>query len=322
MQVDILLEWEEKYIFTSLYILIGENMDNTSKGIISIIITYTVWGLQPLYWKMLSHIDIELVMAARIIWSFVLCGTALMVRNARSPCKGAIDRKEGITLFIAAFMLGGNWILNIYAANSGKIIEASFGHFITPVMTIFVGLLIFKESMAFREKIALALVISGGLYIIAAEGKVPMVALLLVLSFILYTIMTKRMESDSLKGFVIEMLFLTPIAIWVVLNKTGEWETIFSFKNGLLLFSTGIFTAIPMVLFAYGVKNVRLSSMGYIQYYAPTISFLLGVFVFKEEFDTNRLIGFSFIWMGAFFVSMWPIVQNALKKHYSRQKAA
>ncbi len=297
-------------------------MNNTRKGIISILITYTVWGLQPLYWKMFSHLDIEIVMAARIIWSFVLCGIVLMFRNRRKGPKIRMARKERVILFVAAFMLGGNWILNIYAANSGRIIEASLGHFITPVMTIFAGLLFFKERMSSHEKIALALIISGGIYIIAMEGKIPMVALLLVLSFVSYTILTKQMVSDSLKGFVTQMLFLTPIALWVIYNKVDQWETIFSLKNGFLLFSTGIFTAIPMVLFAYGVKNIRLASMGYIQYYAPTISFLLGVFVFREAFDATRLIGFAFIWMGAAIASAWPLANNMLKKYQKSQKIA
>jgi chloramphenicol-sensitive protein RarD len=293
----------------------GRNMDNTTKGIISILITYTVWGLQPLYWKMLQHLDIEIVMAARIIWSFVLCGIVLMLRNRRNGPKIGMGRKERAILFVASFMLGGNWILNIYAANSGRIIEASLGHFITPVMTIFAGLLFFKERMSPHEKIALALIISGGIYIIAVEGSIPMVALLLVLSFVTYTILTKQMVSDSLKGFVTQMFFLMPIAVWVIFNKMDQWETIFSLRNGLLLFSTGIFTAIPMVLFAYGVKNIRLSSMGYIQYYAPTISFILGVFVFREAFDVTRLIGFVFIWVGAITASVWPLANNVLKKY-------
>ncbi|SRR6056297_1108429 len=297
-------------------------MNKTTKGLISIFITYTVWGLQPLYWKMLSHLDIEVVMAARIIWSLVLCGIVLSIRDRGMRSKVKMGTKEKTILFIAAFMLGGNWILNIYAANTGRVIEASLGHFITPVMTIFAGLLFFKESMSPHEKIGLAFVIMGGAYIIASQGRVPMVALLIVLSFLAYTILTKQMVSDSIKGFSTEMIFLTPIAIWVIFNKVDQWDTIFSLKNSVLLFSTGIFTAVPMVLFAYGVKNVRLASMGYIQYYAPTISFILGVFVFKEDFDVTRLIGFVLIWTGAFTASVWPIASGMLKKYQKKHKTA
>src|SRR6056297_700036 len=297
-------------------------MKKTTKGLISIFITYTVWGIQPLYWKMLSHLDIEVVMAARIIWSLLLCAIVFAFRNRKMNSNDKMAKKEIKILFVAAFVLGGNWILNIYAANSGRVIEASLGHFITPVMTIFAGLLFFKESMSRHEKIGLAFVVTGGAYIIASEGSVPMVALLIVLSFLAYTILTKQMVSDSLKGFLTEMVFLTPVAVWVIFNKVDQWNTIFSLKNSILLFSTGIFTAVPMVLFAYGVKNVRLGSMGYIQYYAPTISFVLGVFVFKEAFDSTRLIGFILIWVGAFTASIWPVAGNVLKKYQKKQKTA
>ncbi len=299
-----------------------KKMKNTTKGLISIFITYTAWGLQPLYWKMLSHLDIEVVMAARIVWSLVLCGIVFAIKNRRKHARVKMENKEKAILFVAAFMLGGNWILNIYAAYAERVIEASLGHFITPVMTIFSGLMFFGERMSFYEKMGLAFVISGGTYIIVSEGSVPMVALLIVLSFLFYTILTKKMVSDSLKGFLTEMVFLTPIALWVIFNKTDQWDTIFSLKNSLLLFSTGIFTAVPMVLFAYGVKNVRLASMGYIQYYAPTISFILGLFIFKEAFDATRLIGFVLIWVGAFTASVWPVFRSMLKKYQKDQKTA
>lgn len=296
-------------------------MDNVKRGIISVLIAYTVWGFQPLYWKYLSHLDIEIVMAARIIWSFILCRIALAIRSRKknAGAMAKMDWKERGILFFAAFMLGFNWMLNIYAANSGRVIEASLGHFITPVMTIFAGLLFFGERMRRNEKAGFVLVLSGGLYILLREGRLPLVAVFLVVSFLSYTVLKKYSKSGALEGFVTEMLYLLPFSLWIIFNKQGQWETLFSIRNSLLLFSTGIFTAIPMLLFSYGVKNIRLSRMGYIQYYAPTISFFLGVFIFREPFSAVRLTGFALIWMGAFAASAGHQVNELLNKYHKLQ---
>lgn len=290
-------------------------MSQEQKGVLSVFATYTVWGLQPLYWKWLSHIDIETVMAARIIWSFVLCALVLAYRRKGASTGKPRSRREWVILFLAAYMLGGNWALNIYAAVSDKVIEASLGHFITPVLTIFAGLLFFGERMNVYEKIGLAFALAGAGYILAREGRLPMVAVLIILTFLAYTILKKQAASNALEGFVTETLLLLPAAVWVIFNKVGNWEALLTLRNMLLLFSTGIFTAVPMLLFAYGVKRIRLASMGYIQYYAPTVSFLLGVYWFREPLDRIRLTGFVLIWIGAFAATVWPQVKKLLKNY-------
>lgn len=294
----------------------NKNCEVTQKnyGLISVIFVYTIWGIQALYSRIFQGIPLIQVLAHRIVWSVVLLIPLIIYTKKLKELINVFMTKQKIYyIIICSILIGSNWLLNIYAAYSNQVIEASLGHYITPIVVICLGVFILKENIKLYEILALVTALIGVAIITISFGRIPLIAVLLVLTFTIYTFLKKIMDIDSIIGITAETIILSPFALIYLtyIEFVGD-GVLFksSFQDILLLISTGIFTAIPLVLFAYGVKLVNLSKIGFIQYYAPTLSLIIGIFIFKESFTRIHLISFSFIWAAVLIVLLYPFFKK------------
>jgi len=270
------------------------------RGYFAALAAYIFWGLSPIYWKLLDKVPAFEILNHRIIWSlpFLLL---LVVTSKYSQIRKKIkaNPRKVLVYVISALLLAVNWFTYVWAVNSGFIVEASLGYFINPLVNVFLGVLFLKERLRTAQVLALILALGGVGYLTFNYGHFPWVALTLAFSFGLYGLIRKTGMLDSLEGLTTEMAILFLPAVIILGEKAAHHTAVFMQEGWLtffMLFITGIFTALPLIWFAYGARRVTLTSMGFMQYIAPTLQFALGVFIYHEEFTFNRLIGFTFIW--------------------------
>lgn len=301
-------------------------MNNKTLGFFSIFFVYTVWGAQPVYWKLLQRVPLDQILAHRIIWSFVLLIGITFYRNQFKELIEIFKSKRNMVLItLSALLIASNWLLNIYAAYSNQVIEASLGHYITPIVVILIGIFIFKDEVNKYEITATLSAIIGVLFLAVNIGEIPMIAILLILSFASYTYLKKINQLNPLLSLTVEIIVLFPFALAYLLSIEFQNKGVFFQSPGslsLLIISTGAFTAIPLMLYSYGVQRVNLSKLGFIQYYGPTLSLFLGVFLFKESFTKIHFISFSFIWLAIIIVIYKTYIKGYLKKSSKIQNAS
>ncbi|QEK11516.1 EamA family transporter RarD [Crassaminicella thermophila] len=286
-------------------------------GLLSVILVYTIWGIQALYWKIFEDVPLMQLLAHRIIWSVgLLIPIIIYTKRLKALIHVFKEKKKFFYILMCSILIGLNWLLNIYAAYSNQMIEASLGQYITPIVVITLGIFLLKENIKFYEILALTTALIGISIMTLSFGRIPLIALLLILTFSTYTFFKKITNIDPIIGITAETVLLLPFAlIYVVYSESiGEGVLIgSSIGNLFLLISTGAFTAIPLIIFSYGVKLVNLSKIGFIQYYAPTLSLLIGIFIFKESFTKIHFISFGFIWTAILIVLSYPIVKRLQK---------
>jgi chloramphenicol-sensitive protein RarD len=276
----------------------------TQLGAIHAGFSYFIWGLLPIYWKLLDGVNAKEVLASRVFWSFVfMVAVLLMTRKWElflQTLKGfAKYKKQMYSLIIASFLISVNWYLYIWAVNNDHMIDASLGYYINPLVSILLGMLIFKERGNTYQYVAFFLAAIGVLIISFSYGQFPWIAIVLALSFGLYGLAKKLINVDSAVGLTLETLVVTPIALiyWGFLFINGS-NTALSAGIGtnLLLIGSGVATAVPLLYFAKGAQKIPLSLLGFLQYIAPTITLILGIFVYHEHFSKLQLLSFIFIW--------------------------
>ncbi len=288
--------------------------------LMSVLLVYTIWGVQPLYWRLFHQVPLTHILAHRIIWSVALLIPAVLLTHRRRQLAAMFTslRKIGLTA-LCAIMIAANWMLNIYAVSTRQVVEASMGQYITPILVIFLGVFILKEKTQLHKIIATLIAATGVGILTMHVGKVPVIALLLILSFTTYTFLKKVIKVDPIVGIAAEMLVLSPFMVVFLAFKqvsgtplfiTGNPETVW------LLLSTGLFTSIPLLLFAYAVPQLRLSNLGFIQYYAPSINLLIAIFIFGETFTSVHFASFGLIWAAIAIVLFNPLG----KRMYARNR--
>lgn len=279
-----------------------------------ILIVYTIWGIQPLYWQLFGSMPLAHILAHRIIWSAVLLLPVVIMTGRRGQFRHISGSLKQITiLFLCAIAIGGNWLLNIYAAATKQVVEASLGHYITPIAVVLLGVFVLKEPFRLYKMIALALAALGAVILTVHIGRLPMIALLLVVTFTTYTFLKKTSPLGPLVGVVAETLILIPFAVLFLMYQHSRGIPFFftnSPKDIILLVSTGAFTSIPLLLFSVGVRWIDFSNLGFLQYYAPSLSLLIGVFIFQEQFTPVYLVSFSCIWTAILIVLFTPIYKK------------
>jgi chloramphenicol-sensitive protein RarD len=219
------------------------------------------------------------------------------------------------TVALCAFLIAFNWLLNIYAAYSDQLVEASMGQYITPIVIICSGIFILKEKIRYYEAAALLIAFTGVVILTVNTGKIPVIAVLLILTFSVYTFLKKTIVIDPLIGITAETALLTPFALaWLIytaITGGGSDQNIFTNSSRFLLTaSSGIFTALPLVLFSYGVKKINLSKLGFIQYYAPSLNLVIGVLILGETFSELHLISFLHIWISILIVIFFSLYHS------------
>ncbi|PEA53358.1 protein RarD [Bacillus pseudomycoides] len=287
-------------------------MEAQKKGMIYATIAYMMWGILPLYWKLIDDVPAEEILAHRIVWAFVFMLFVLLISKRfgqfTNEFKQLFKRpKLFMSLTIASILISGNWFVYIWAVNHNHVIEASLGYYINPLVSILLGTLVLKEKLNFWQYIAVGLAAFGVAILTVRYGSIPWIAISLACTFGLYGLSKKLLDYDSMIGLTMETMIVTPIAL-VYLGMLGA-EGISSFgtvsiTSTLLLAGAGIVTALPLLYFAKGTKLIPLSMVGFLQYIAPTISLVLGIFVFHEHFTTAHMTAFFFIWIALFIFSI------------------
>lgn len=291
-------------------------------GVIYAVSAYTLWGILPLYWKLIDNVSSIEILAHRILWAFAFCGALLTWNQQWEEFREVISNKNSILFSaLAAITITINWGLYIWAVNSGHVVEASMGYYINPLIVVIIGMLFFKEKLNYWQAAALGMALIGVGILTFQYGKIPWISIVLAFTFALYGAMKKMVKVSSMIGLTLETAIITPIAIILIgskqLNGTGALGSI-TLGCILLLIGAGAVTAIPMLLFAKGVKRIPLSTLGFAQYISPTISLLLGIYVFHETFTNTHLFSFGFIWFGLLIYSISQT--NLVKRNMSYDK--
>ncbi|WHY76462.1 EamA family transporter RarD [Neobacillus sp. WH10] len=277
---------------------------DTQMGAIYAGFSYFIWGLLPIYWKLLDHVNAMEILANRIFWSFIFMLIVLFFTKKWGlfvhTLKGfAKNKKQMYALAIASFIISGNWFIYIWAVNSGHMIEASLGYYINPLVSILLGMIVLKEKLTFYQYGSFILAAIGVLVITISHGTFPWIAISLALTFASYGLAKKLINVDSAVGLTLETLIISPIAaiymIFLLVNGSSSVLTA-SLGTDLLLMGAGVATAVPLLYFAKGAQKIPLSLLGFLQYIAPTLTLLLGVFVYQEHFTKTQLLAFLFIW--------------------------
>jgi chloramphenicol-sensitive protein RarD len=288
------------------------SLESHRNGIWVAIASFVLWGLMPLYWHLLKAVPSLQIVAHRIIWSTLLVAAWLLWKQGRGWLRVALARPRAAwMLALSGLLIGINWSLYIWAVNAGHVVETSLGYFINPLLNVVIGVLFLHERLNRVQWASVALAAVGVLWLTFNYGSFPWIALALALSFGLYGLIRKLVAIDPVAGLGVESvyLFLPALALLAWGDGSGGFVTAvdsggWGLGLGALLVVGGALTALPLIGFAYAVRRVPLSTVGLMQYIAPTLQFLLGVLVFQEAFDRDRAIGFVFIWVALAMFAM------------------
>jgi chloramphenicol-sensitive protein RarD len=269
-------------------------------GIVSAALAFLAWGLFPLYFHAIDEVPPMQILAHRMLWSLLFLLMVLAVRGQWGWLQ-IVRKPRVLASFIAsAFLLSANWLIYIWSVNNGHVIEASLGYFITPLVNIMFGYVLLKERLRPVQWAAIAIAALGVAWLTWQTGTVPWIALALAATFGGYGLLRKTAALGALEGLAFETMVLFPLAAayvaWLTLHGQNAFINTESNVTRTLLVAAGPITAIPLLLFASGARQIPLSVLGLLQYLAPTIQFLLGVWLFHEAFSAERLVGFALIW--------------------------
>ncbi len=277
-----------------------QNLSEEKKGIIFAILAFTFWGLIPIYFKLVSSVSPLEILAHRIIWSVFFLYILVISTKQMSLVKNIFrDTKKLKILFVTAILVSTNWLIFIWAISNNKITEASLGYYINPIVNVILGIIFFSEKPTKLQKIAILLATLAILNELVSFGSIPLLSLSLAFSFGFYGMLRKKISLPSVAGLFIETLILAPLAIlyFIYLIFTSQNAFHFSFDAiSLLLVSAGFITVIPLLWFNAAATRISLVKLGFLQYIGPSLSFLLGIFIYHEPFDHKKLITFAFIW--------------------------
>lgn len=272
-----------------------------NKGYIAAFATYLIWGFSPLYWKIISNIPALEILAIRVFWSIPFLAIIFLVRKDVTFFKTLVSQIWQNKIYaLSASLLMINWLTWIWSVNKGFIVDASLGYFINPLFNVIIGVLFLHEKLRKLQWVALILAASGVLYLAINYGRFPWIALVLATTFSLYGYIRKTSSQGPFKGLTIEVhyMLIPALVIFIFLDQTTQislWSL--SSEMHIWLSITGLITVVPLTIFAYAARRIPYSTLGFIQYIAPTCQFLLGVFLYEEDFNETRFIGFSFIWL-------------------------
>jgi chloramphenicol-sensitive protein RarD len=261
---------------------------------------FTIWGVLPLYLKPLGSLPALEIMAHRIVWCCVLVFAWLAVRGELGAVRTALATPgTRYRLMASAVLISINWLIYVWSIGNGHVIDASLGYFINPLLNVVLGVLVLGERLNMAQRIAVGMAAVGVLYLGVVAGRPPWIALSLAASFGAYGLIRKLVKVEAVPGLATETLLLLPLSagflVWMETQGTGALGHAPAHINALLL-GSGLVTALPLALFAYGARLIPLSTVGLVQYIGPSLQFLLGVVVFKEAFSLERAIGFACIW--------------------------
>lgn len=301
-------------------------MQNQKNGMLAALATYVIWGLLPLYWNLLASASAGEILAQRVCWSFLFMLLVLLAAKQwpqfLHDCRALWqDKRRGMLLAGATLLISLNWLIYIWAVNNDHIIDASIGYYINPLMSVLCGMLFFHERLSTLKKGSLLIAAIGIAIMTMQLGHLPWIAVALALTFAIYGVLKKKLQLNPLSSITLETLLMLPAALpyTVYLMQTPANHFGIEASVTALLIGTGVVTAIPLILFAYGANHLPLNVLGFFQYLSPTITLLLGIFIFHEPFGSDQLFAFSFIWAALLlFTSSEVLGQKQAAAHEPR----
>lgn len=289
-----------------------DNSLHNKYGALNGALAFTIWGLLPLYWKLLKKISPVELLAHRILWSFVFMVMLLLCKKSLHKMTVCFRNvKDMILTGFCALLICINWLVYIWAVNSGHVLEASMGYYMNPLIAVFLGVTVFREKLPAVRTAALILAAAGILIQTFSYGKTPWISILLAVSFAAYGALKKSVHTDAETGIAMETFLMTPFALGYICFRQISGSGVFgqiSLGTGILLICSGAATAAPLLMFSRSTKMIKLSTVGFLQYISPTISFLLGILVFHEQISPAETVSFTMIWLAValFLLSELP----------------
>jgi chloramphenicol-sensitive protein RarD len=285
-----------------------------NKGIWYGIGAYVLWGFFPIYWKFLHQVSALQVIGHRIGWSFILLALYIVITKQWNEFRSVAFQAKTIGIYsIAGILLSINWLIYVWGVNSGFIVETSLGYFINPLLSVLLGVIFLRERLRPRQWIPVGLAAFGVIYLTFVYGHLPWIALSLAFSFGLYGFVKKLSPLGSLYGLTLETGIVFPLAlIYLVIvgfNGSGAFLHTGTLVD-VFLIGAGLVTTIPLLLFASAAKQIPLTIVGLLQYIAPTLQFLIGVFIYKEPFDRAHFIGFAIVWLALIIFALESYISN------------
>ena len=262
---------------------------------------FLFWGVTPIYWKLLQHVPAIELLAHRILWALVLVAAWMTLRRRWPEFTAAVRRRRTRAALLASTAcIAVNWGLFIWAVNTDRVLATSLGYYINPLVSVMLGLLVLRERLNRRQWLAIGLAGVAVAILTLRVGHLPWISLALALTFGLYGLLRKTVAADAVVGLTFETAALTPLCLVYLVWRERLGVAALGHKGlavDLLLVTTGVVTAVPLILFTLGARRLRLSTVGLLQYIAPTCTFLLAVFLYSEPFTLAHGVAFALIWI-------------------------
>lgn len=285
-----------------------------NKSSFSVLGCYVLWGLLPIFWKLLANVDSVYVLAQRVLFSCIFCLAIILLKKNGSSVKNILKSKtERRRYFVCGILISINWGVYILTIAIGKILEASLAYYMSPLFSVVIGALIFKEKLSAVQWISVGLALVGVMISVIAYGNVPYLAIIIGLSFALYGAMKKTIKAESEVSICMETMSVLPLALaFIVYSQLSGYTTFSSLSNAemLLLAASGAVTSIPLMLFAKGIRKTSITTSGILMYINPTLQLLVGVLIYNEVFTKMNAITFAFVWAAVIL-----FVLDSLRKH-------
>jgi len=269
------------------------------RGFAFALAAYLFWGVFPLYFKALRAVDAPEILAHRVVWSAAFLAVLVTLQRRWKEYARAFGSRRSVGIYaLSTTLVTINWLLYIWAVVSGHVLDASLGYFINPLVNVLLGAVFLRETLRPRQVMAVGLAAAGVVLLVLRVGRFPWLAVALALSFGGYGLVRKKARIDPVVGLLVETTLIAPLAAALIGLRAWDGTGALGrdFVTTALLLLAGVLTAVPLIWFAHGVRNLRLATMGIIQYLAPTLQFLIAVAVFHEPFTSAHTVAFSFIW--------------------------
>jgi chloramphenicol-sensitive protein RarD len=288
-----------------------------SRGVLYALAAYVLWGVFPIYFKQVQTVPALEVLAHRMLWSLAFVALLLALLRGRGWARALWARRATLAPFVpSALLVSVNWLIFIWAVNAGHIVDASLGYFINPLITVLMAALLLRERLRPAHWLAVSLAALGVAWLTWSAGRLPWIGLALAVSFALYGLLKKRAPLGALEGLAVETALLAPLALawlaWLAWHgKSAFGAAIAAGEPALVgwLLLAGPVTAVPLLLFSAGAQRIPLATLGLLQYVGPTLQLIIGVWLYHEPFDRDKLLGYATIWVALAIFSVDGLLQ-------------
>jgi chloramphenicol-sensitive protein RarD len=293
----------------------------TRKGLLHGVLAYGLWGIVPAYWKLLKTVNPVELIAHRAVWGLGAFGLLVIAARQGAALRAALRNRRTVgVMALSAVLLAVNWSVFVWATISGHLLDASLGYFINPLISVALGTIVLREKLRSLQWVAIALAAGGVGVLTWRAGQVPWIALVLASTFGAYGLVRKLAKVDALVGSTIETIVMVPVAVVYICVLGGGALVHGGASTVLLLIGTGVITAVPLIFFTSAARLLPLSTVGFLQYLAPTGQFFLAVIAFGEPLAHEKLVAFALIWTGlaVFSADLWRVARSERSKMEAR----